>query len=274
MFTKDRVLLKLKSIRLNFKKALDSGRVSGGGRVVACFYDICSDIWGGSPAVEKMACGVDSSGLLNEDQQDEEECQQDEEECQQDSHNNEGSISEPGNGKEEKEVSGNGPVDSGTLNGDSSASRRQILADKLREYRNKKLKKSVPFESQMLSLAKDDSELKKNLVKELKECDQQHLEYMKSRDQEQMEYMKNMSATMNEMTHCISSGFMLLSNIFQQHQQNQSFINPQSYPNLAPMQNTVPFQHMFQQQTPRFGETNQGKPLSFLDETANDLEKL
>ena len=211
-----------------------------------------------------MACGVDSFGLLNVDQQDEEESQED-------PHNNEGSISEPRNGEKEIEISGNGPVDSGTSNGDSSTSRRQILADKLKDYRNKKLKKSVPFESQMLSWAKDDSELKKNLVKELKECDQQHLEYMKSRDQEQMEYMKNMNATMNEMTHCISSGFMLLSNIFQQ---NQSFIDPQSYPNLAPMQNTIPFQHMFQQQTHRFGETNQGKPLSFLDETANDLEKL
>lgn len=267
VFTKDRVLLKLKSIRLSFKKALDSGRVSGGGRVVACFYDICSEIWGGSPAVEKMASGVDSSGLLNEDEQDEEQTQQE-------SFNNEDSTSGPGNGEEEKEVSGNGPIDSGTSNEDSSASRRQTLTNKLKEYRNKKLKKAVPFESQMLTLAKDDSELKKNLVKELKECDQQHLEYMKTRDQEQMEYMKNMNSTMNEMTRCISSGFTLLSNIFQQHQQNHSLINPQSYQNLAPMQNAIPFQHMFQQQTYRFGETNQGQPHSFLDETANELEKL
>ena len=66
VFTKDRILVKLKSIRLNFKKALDSGGVSGGGRVVACFYDICSEIWGGSPPVEKMVCGVDSSGLLDD----------------------------------------------------------------------------------------------------------------------------------------------------------------------------------------------------------------
>ena len=121
----------------------------------------------------------------------------------------------------------------------------------------------------MLTLAKDDSELKKNLV----ECDQQHLEYMKTHDQEQMKYVKNMNSTMSEMTHCISSGFTLLSNIFQQHQQNQSFISPQSYQNLAPMQNAIPFQHIFQQQTHRFGKTNQGQPHSFLDET-NELEKL
>ena len=124
-------------------------------------------------------------------------------------------------------MSVNGPIDSGTSNEDSSASRRQILT-KLKEYRNKKLKKAVPFESQMVTIAKDDSELKKNLVQELKECDQQHLEYMKTCEQEQAEYMKNMNSTMNEMTHCTSSGFILLSNIFQQHRQNQSFINPQS----------------------------------------------
>ena len=237
LFTKDHILLKLKSIHLNFKKGLDSGRVSGGGRVVTCFYDICSEIWGGSPAVEKMASGIDSSGLLNEDKQDEEQSQQE-------SFNNEDSTSGPGNGEEEEEVSGNEPIDSGTSNEGSSA-----LTNKLKDYRNKKLKKAVSFESQMLTLAKDDSELKKILVKELKECDQQHLEYIKTRDQEQMEYMKNMNSTMNEMTRCISSGFTLLSNIFQQHQQNQSFINPQSYQNLAPMQNAIPFQHMVQQQT-------------------------
>ena len=40
----------------------------------------------------------------------------------------------------------------------------------------------MPFESQMLTLAKDDSELKKNLViNQLKECDQEHLDYIVTR---------------------------------------------------------------------------------------------
>ena len=70
-FTKERIILKLKAVRLGFKKALDSGRFSGGGRVVACFYDICSEIWGGSPAVEKMPCGIETSAVDEEQPVDE-----------------------------------------------------------------------------------------------------------------------------------------------------------------------------------------------------------
>lgn len=48
-FTKDRVTTKLKSIRTNYRKAVDSGRSSGGGRTVAIFWDLCHEIWGSSP---------------------------------------------------------------------------------------------------------------------------------------------------------------------------------------------------------------------------------
>ena len=47
--TKERITAK--SIRTGFKKAADAGRKSGGGRVVFMFYDLCENIWGGSPAV-------------------------------------------------------------------------------------------------------------------------------------------------------------------------------------------------------------------------------
>ena len=40
---------KIKDIRKKYKKAVDSGRKSGGGRTVATFYDICNEIWGGCP---------------------------------------------------------------------------------------------------------------------------------------------------------------------------------------------------------------------------------
>ena len=43
-FTKERLVSKVKPIRQKYKVALDSGRRSGGGRVVAQFYDICSKI--------------------------------------------------------------------------------------------------------------------------------------------------------------------------------------------------------------------------------------
>jgi len=42
-FSKDRIQNKLKRIKLNFRKALDKGRRSGGGRVVTFFYEVCCE---------------------------------------------------------------------------------------------------------------------------------------------------------------------------------------------------------------------------------------
>ena len=39
--TKERVSAKLKSIRTNFKKAVDTGKRSGGGRIISMFYELC-----------------------------------------------------------------------------------------------------------------------------------------------------------------------------------------------------------------------------------------
>ena len=51
-FTKERVPSKIKAIRVKYKAALDSGRRSGDGRVVATFFDMCSNIWAGSPSAQ------------------------------------------------------------------------------------------------------------------------------------------------------------------------------------------------------------------------------
>ena len=57
VFTKDRITSKVKNIRRKYRQAIDSGRQSGGGRVVATFYDICSEIWSGSPATNSILSG-------------------------------------------------------------------------------------------------------------------------------------------------------------------------------------------------------------------------
>ena len=44
-FTKDQIASKMKTIRKSYKKAVDLGRRSGGGRVVMTFYDLCNDVW-------------------------------------------------------------------------------------------------------------------------------------------------------------------------------------------------------------------------------------
>ena len=59
---KDRITVKLKSIRIGLKKAADAGKKSGGGRMFFTFYDRCANLWGGSPAVTSLPFGVDTSG--------------------------------------------------------------------------------------------------------------------------------------------------------------------------------------------------------------------
>ena len=58
---KERVSAKLKSIRTNFKKAVDTGKRSGGGRIIFTFYELCERIWGGCPAVNSISQGIDTS---------------------------------------------------------------------------------------------------------------------------------------------------------------------------------------------------------------------
>ncbi|XP_028414903.1 uncharacterized protein LOC114537992 [Dendronephthya gigantea] len=61
LFTRERIASKVKDLRKKYKKAVDSGRRSGGGRTVATFYDICNSIWSGSPATTSLEHGVDST---------------------------------------------------------------------------------------------------------------------------------------------------------------------------------------------------------------------
>ena len=53
-------MTKLKAIHLNHREAVDDGRRSGHGRVVLLYYELCAQIWGGSPATEQLSFGIES----------------------------------------------------------------------------------------------------------------------------------------------------------------------------------------------------------------------
>lgn len=74
-FTKERVLSKIKAIRVKYKAALDSGRRSGGGRVVATFFDMCSNIWAGSPSAQCIDGGLESFNVGSVEKDTEEEAE-------------------------------------------------------------------------------------------------------------------------------------------------------------------------------------------------------
>ena len=50
----DRVIEKVKSVRQDYRSAVNKGTRSGSGKIVQDNYDLLSDIWGGSPPTTKM----------------------------------------------------------------------------------------------------------------------------------------------------------------------------------------------------------------------------
>ena len=56
---KERIVSRIKYVKQKYRSAVDSGKVSGNGRIVSLFFDLCSDIWGGSPATESLVIGID-----------------------------------------------------------------------------------------------------------------------------------------------------------------------------------------------------------------------
>ena len=50
----------IKQIRASYRKALDTGRQGGGVRIVAIFYDLCSDIWSESPVTDSIQDGLET----------------------------------------------------------------------------------------------------------------------------------------------------------------------------------------------------------------------
>ncbi|XP_050956819.1 uncharacterized protein LOC127157624 [Labeo rohita] len=63
MVSKAQVTAKLKNIRSKYRHAVDTGRQSGQGRVVLIFYELCEEIWGGSPATRSIDAGFETGDL-------------------------------------------------------------------------------------------------------------------------------------------------------------------------------------------------------------------
>ena len=58
-----KVSSKVKKLKNSFRKALDTGRKSGGGRIVSSLYKECSDIWAGCPAAICIDGGFETTAL-------------------------------------------------------------------------------------------------------------------------------------------------------------------------------------------------------------------
>ena len=62
--TKLIVTSKLKSVRVKYRQAVDSGRTSGHGRVVLLYFELCKQIWGGSSATVMASSGIETTDTV------------------------------------------------------------------------------------------------------------------------------------------------------------------------------------------------------------------
>ena len=63
-----RVQEKLKEIKQNFASAVTSGSRGGSAKIVLEFFDQTKQIWGGSPSMEPLSCGVGTDDFTDSNQ--------------------------------------------------------------------------------------------------------------------------------------------------------------------------------------------------------------
>ena len=176
--TKERVASKLKSIRHKYRSAVESGRKSRHGRVILLYFEECKEIWGSSPEPPRLQNGTHSLSPA---------------------------------GYDEEEFSNESATFLCTTTGSTERvnKRKVLLDDPVTNHKRKKLHKKVSFESQLLSLAREELDLKKEVWRQQKEID---AEYKQS--------MNNLSGIMENIGKSIAEGFKSLHCISASLQQN------------------------------------------------------
>ena len=211
--TKTTLSTKLKAVRKKFREAVDSGKKSGHGRVVLLYYELCQEIWGGSPATNTRSSDLESSTLIDDIDVDL------------------GAPDTPAtvgvNGDESESLEDEeGPQDDATPTSSTIKHRRELLNSKSKCYKQEKLKRKLPVDNQFLSIAQEELEIKKKLITRMEEV-----------DKENSNQIGRMMTNMEKLTRSIAEGFAMLRQILlslPQPPMHPHYQPRQSYPNVAP----------------------------------------
>lgn len=211
---------KMKAIRSKFRAAIDSGRKSGHGRVVLLFFDICQDIWGGSPATTTIPTGIetidiDEYGLENSipcpsptsipstpgSQPNSATRQLNTPSTRPNTPSSRSSTpsTEVNVLEEDQDQENKDPM------GSTLKERRDLLNTRLKGYRQEKLKRKLSVDAQLLNIAQEDMEIKKRIITKIEDMDKQ-----------QAENMKKMTLNMEQLTGSIVEGFAMLRQVMLQ----------------------------------------------------------
>ena len=178
--TKDRVTAKLKSIRTGFKKAADAGRRSGGGRVVFTFYDLCMNLWGGSPSVTSISSGLDTS-QRDEDTYSEPASptyprQQENlpnNDCEIINDHEKSTETDTTSTSNNNEKSGKKKKQDLEEMNQKALERRKSVTDMLKNRKDKKMSHNLSTDKQLIQISQEDVTLKRELLDKMEKSDQE-----------------------------------------------------------------------------------------------------
>lgn len=145
---------KIKAVRSKYRKAVNEGRRSGNGRVVALHYDLLNEIWAGNPATEPLA-GIETG--VTDDNQDTEDGEDGEVSAGTEAPTPTSAATEP-----PTPTSTRTPTPTGDL-----ANRRALLNDTLLNHKTNKLKRKLSADQISQNAQKEDVELKKRMVAQM-----------------------------------------------------------------------------------------------------------
>ena len=164
--TKAIITTKLKVIRSKFRAAVGSGRKSGHGRVVLFYFESCEAIWGGSPATPTIHAGIESTNIT----------------IHVESRSSSPTPSPASSTSFESELltdTENASQEMLTESQESTVNdRRNLLDAKLRGHKQEKLKRKLSTDSQLLTIAQEEMEMKKRLFDKMDHMDKEHSQHM------------------------------------------------------------------------------------------------
>ena len=127
--------------------------------MVTTFYEECCEIWSGAPAVESIACGIDTSSINLDSSRELDDDSVD-------------SLTEDVSVVPMEEVE--------SVTNDKVAERRQPLQKQLKGKRDSKLTKKLSTDNQLFALAREDLQLKRKVLDQMEGANKKHQKTMDS----------------------------------------------------------------------------------------------
>ncbi|XP_061589285.1 uncharacterized protein LOC133454575 [Cololabis saira] len=180
-FTQSILIQKIKAVRSEYRLAVDNGRRSGYGGVGLLCFELCEQIWGGSPATTGMPSGIETSDL-----------------------NDHASVPSPAASSSSAVEPSASDTDQESSETPSGRERRDLFLERLNGHRHNRMKRKLPAETQWLNAMEEDLRVKKRLV-----------DFLETSEKQAADNFAKLSDTLSRLTKTMSEGFSVLRQILQ-----------------------------------------------------------